>query len=120
MKSAVVALLPCLWALSLYHVARAQTISEVREIVTQLIETVTDGIGFPLSGSCPQLNSLSDECRRQFIGGLGSDAFAICTGECYERVLEAYQSCSDSGVITAGLFVHLLQAGNNCAVFSSV
>lgn len=110
MKSALVILLPCLVAISLPHVARAQILST---LVNQFIQTAIDAVGLPLSGSCPEVDNLSEECKRQFLGGLGSSAFAICTGECYEPVLAAYESCEDMKVFGASFLVDLLRAGES-------
>ena len=114
MKSALVVLglLPCLLALSLVHFVSAQTLTER---VNQLLQSFVSGVDFPLQSSCPQLEDLSEQCRREFFGGVGSQAAVFCTGDCYRPVLEAYRSCSETAnaltATAAGFIVHLIQAG---------
>lgn len=114
MKSALVVLLPCLLALSSVHFVSAQNLTAA---VNQILQTLVSGIDFPLQSSCPQLENLSEECRREFFGGVGSEATAFCTGDCYRPVLEAYQSCRESaGTLSltgpaAAFIVHIIQAG---------
>ena len=114
MKSALVFLLPCLLATSLPLFARAQILETITgALVDQIVETIIDVAGVPLSGSCPEIENLSDECKNQIIGGFVSSSLEICTEECYGPVLAAYESCAESEVLGANFFVYLLRAGES-------
>ena len=114
MKSALVVLLPCLLATSLPLFARAQLLETITgAVVDQIIETIIDVAGVPLSGSCPEIDNLSDECKNQIIGGFVSSSLEICTEECYGPVLAAYESCAESEALGANFFVYLLRAGES-------
>ena len=72
MKSALVVLLPCLvvtsYSLIIPLFSRAQILETITgAAVDQIVETIIDVAGVPLSGSCPQVDKLSEECKNQVI-----------------------------------------------------
>ena len=89
MKGTFAILLPCLLALTNYtHLVSAQNFRF-------LLATNT----IPYDDVCEDVDSLSVMCKRQFIQavvGNNPDPDPFCTGNCFESVLEAYQSCNDT------------------------